>query len=141
MIDFKKAWLGYNTLFMLEGSSIPRAAAPALLAGSLCAVFETIPAFDEYLTARISGSQPFQIYFWIVSFLAVFRVQHAFSRFVEARNHFQTMTSQWSVAVSLACAFASGAPQRKLRSAFRADLMDSTSWILTYANKFFTDVR
>jgi len=141
MIDFRKSWLGYNTLFMLEGSSIPRAVVPALVAGGMCALAEAIQPWNDNVTKGMLGSQPFQIYFWVVSFLAVFRVQHSYSRFVEARQHFQTMTSHWRLAVSLSCAFASGAPQRKLRSAFRADLMDSTSWILTYANKFFTDVR
>ena len=51
------------------------------------------------------------------------------------------MTAHFSLGVTYACAFASGAPQRKMRAAFRSDLMDTTSWILTYANKFFMDVR
>lgn len=100
MIDFRKAWLGYNTLFSLTGSSIPRvlsepvtnircrggprrhsdpqcapvqAFLPALLAGTVCAILERCEPCDQFITESIVGSQPFQIYFWIVSFSTVFR--------------------------------------------------------------------
>ena len=45
------------------------------------------------------------------------------------------------MAAVTACSFASGAPNRKLRKAFRMDLLDPNSWALAYANKFFVDVR
>lgn len=73
MIDFRKSWLGYNTVFQITGSSIPRAVVPALLAGAICAIFEHVEIIDEYITENILASQPYQIYFWIVSFATVFR--------------------------------------------------------------------
>ena len=89
MIDFRKSWLGVSTFFTLLGSSWLRALLPALIAGALSALIEALGEWDEWFTAKITGNQPFQLYFWIVSFSTVFRVQHSYGRYVEARRHFQ----------------------------------------------------
>ena len=96
---------------------------------------------DAWITGAITGSQPFQIFLFIMSFSMVFRVQHAYGRYSEGRRALQAMTAHFSMAAVTACSFASGAPNRKLRKAFRMDLLDPNSWALAYANKFFVDVR
>ena len=87
---------------------------------------------DAWITGAITGSQPFQIFLFIMSFSMVFRVQHAYGRYSEGRRALQAMTAHFSMAAVTACSFASSAPNRKLRKAFRMDLLDPNSQSLRH---------
>ena len=62
---------------------------PALVAGALSTFLEEIDSLDNWITVNITGNQPFKIYFFIVSFSTVFRVQHSYGRYLEGRKHLQ----------------------------------------------------
>eukprot|EP00929_Paragymnodinium_shiwhaense_P115916 TRINITY_DN8507_c1_g3_i1.p1 TRINITY_DN8507_c1_g3~~TRINITY_DN8507_c1_g3_i1.p1 ORF type:complete len:597 (-),score=58.92 TRINITY_DN8507_c1_g3_i1:253-2043(-) len=126
MIDYDFGVWGVGFIFRIYGSVFPRAAAWALPAGLLAALYCYVFSlwWKEVANYPDVGGTPFTIvwggYTFIVGFLLVFRTQIGFSRFWEGAKILWYVKGVWLNAVSNTLAFTTADPAKRAEaSAFQ----------------------
>jgi predicted membrane chloride channel (bestrophin family) len=108
MIHYPKRYWGLPLLFRAFGSPFPRTIPFAILSVALTVALQLAKEWKLVMMQAFGHPYPFQVYAFVIGFLAVFRTNHALARFMEARTEVETMGSKWADCVMMLQAFDGG---------------------------------